>query len=261
MIPACQAPRGFPPTRASRPPPTGAACSPPRRASRAPRRRSRGRSRPAAAGRGGDAEDEWASPDRAPPSRPDRAPMVARPLADGGLGRRRRGAVDERAAGPRPPAAPGRARASAARTRSRSAPASGSPGLYQAAGLELNGAGRLTTIDADPRPASFASEGFAELGLAERVTVEAGEPGPTLSRVLDRGERLRPRVRRRRPQRPGDGLGVRRDRAANGARGRRRPRRRQPGVGGHDERLAADLAGARVVRGSALGRFALVVLR
>ena len=66
----------------------------------------------------------------------------------------------------------------------------GISGLYLAAGLELNGGGVLTTIDADPRPASFAADGFAELGVGGRVTVEAGEPAATLGRVLERSPRF-----------------------------------------------------------------------
>jgi predicted O-methyltransferase YrrM len=51
---------------------------------------------------------------------------------------------------------------------------------YQAAGLELNGSGRLLTIEGSPQLASLARETFAELGL-ERVEIQVGR----FDRILD----------------------------------------------------------------------------
>jgi predicted O-methyltransferase YrrM len=54
---------------------------------------------------------------------------------------------------------------------------------YQGAGLELNGAGRLVTIDVDPRPAAVAADLIADLGL-DRVEVRAGTDADLLVQAL-----------------------------------------------------------------------------
>jgi predicted O-methyltransferase YrrM len=59
----------------------------------------------------------------------------------------------------------------------------GLSGAYQAAALELNGTGRLLTLDVAERWAGVAREGFAALGL-ERVEVRVGEPSEALSEAL-----------------------------------------------------------------------------
>ena len=55
---------------------------------------------------------------------------------------------------------------------------------YQAAGLELNGSGRLLTVEASPELASLAGETFAELALS-RVEVRVGTFDRILDEVLD----------------------------------------------------------------------------
>ena len=50
----------------------------------------------------------------------------------------------------------------------------GISGSYQAAGLERNGEGRLTTLEGSEDWASHARETFEELGLAERVDLRVG---------------------------------------------------------------------------------------
>jgi predicted O-methyltransferase YrrM len=54
---------------------------------------------------------------------------------------------------------------------------------YQGAALELNGAGRLVTIDVDPRPAAVAADVIADLGI-DRVEVRAGADGDLLEQAL-----------------------------------------------------------------------------
>ncbi len=56
----------------------------------------------------------------------------------------------------------------------------GISGAYQAAGLELNGAGRLTTLEGSADWAELASDGFRELGLDERVDLLVGPIAETL---------------------------------------------------------------------------------
>ncbi len=54
---------------------------------------------------------------------------------------------------------------------------------YQAAALALNGAGRLVTLEREPRVVEIARETVAELGLESRVEQRVGEIGETLARV------------------------------------------------------------------------------
>jgi predicted O-methyltransferase YrrM len=61
--------------------------------------------------------------------------------------------------------------------------------LYQSAALELNGRGRLLTLDRD-RAARIAERGFTESGLAGRVELEFGDIDATLPRVAERGTRF-----------------------------------------------------------------------
>jgi predicted O-methyltransferase YrrM len=56
---------------------------------------------------------------------------------------------------------------------------------YQAAGLELNGEGRLLTLDAAREWGAIAEEGFEELGLTGRVEFRAGQIADTLGDVAD----------------------------------------------------------------------------
>jgi predicted O-methyltransferase YrrM len=55
---------------------------------------------------------------------------------------------------------------------------------YQAAAMELDGGGELTTIEGSPEWARLAEEGLAELGL-RNVSVLVGPIGATLPRTLD----------------------------------------------------------------------------
>jgi predicted O-methyltransferase YrrM len=55
---------------------------------------------------------------------------------------------------------------------------------YQAAGLELNGRGELTTLEGARAWAEVAEQGLSSLGLAERCRVEVGPIDETLARVL-----------------------------------------------------------------------------
>lgn len=55
---------------------------------------------------------------------------------------------------------------------------------YQAAALELNGAGRLTTLDVAAPWATIAERRFAELGLDEKVELRRGTIDETLDGVL-----------------------------------------------------------------------------
>jgi predicted O-methyltransferase YrrM len=55
---------------------------------------------------------------------------------------------------------------------------------YIGAGLELSSAGRLVSVDVDPRPVAIAREGFRELGL-ERVSASAGPPSEGLAEALE----------------------------------------------------------------------------
>ncbi|MHC4591152.1 MAG: O-methyltransferase, partial [Planctomycetota bacterium] len=59
----------------------------------------------------------------------------------------------------------------------------GISGAYQAAALELNGHGRLFTIEGAPKVASVAEENFRKLGLA-RVSVRVGRFRNVLADVL-----------------------------------------------------------------------------
>jgi predicted O-methyltransferase YrrM len=57
---------------------------------------------------------------------------------------------------------------------------------YQAAALELNGSGTLTTLDAAPECTRRAKAGLSALGLDHRVELELGVIGETLEGVLER---------------------------------------------------------------------------
>ena len=57
---------------------------------------------------------------------------------------------------------------------------------YQAAGLELNGRGELTTLEGARAWAEVAEQGLSSLGLAERCRVEVGPIDETLEPVLNR---------------------------------------------------------------------------
>jgi predicted O-methyltransferase YrrM len=57
---------------------------------------------------------------------------------------------------------------------------------YQAAGLELNGTGTLTTFEGAKAWAAVAEQGLSDLGLSERATVEVGPIDETLPRALTR---------------------------------------------------------------------------
>jgi predicted O-methyltransferase YrrM len=59
----------------------------------------------------------------------------------------------------------------------------GFSGAYQAAALELNGGGRLVTVDVQDAWAGLAREGFSKLRL-DRAEVRAGEPDETLAGAL-----------------------------------------------------------------------------
>lgn len=54
---------------------------------------------------------------------------------------------------------------------------------YQAAAMELNGGGELTTIEGSPQWAQLAEQGLADLGLGD-VSVLVGPIGKTLPRAL-----------------------------------------------------------------------------
>jgi predicted O-methyltransferase YrrM len=56
---------------------------------------------------------------------------------------------------------------------------------YQAAALELNGSGRLITLDAAREWGAIAEEGFDELGLTDRVGFRVGQIADTLADVAD----------------------------------------------------------------------------
>jgi predicted O-methyltransferase YrrM len=57
---------------------------------------------------------------------------------------------------------------------------------YQAAALELNGSGRLTTLESAPNYAAIAEHGLSALGLAARARVEVGPIDDTLPDILAR---------------------------------------------------------------------------
>lgn len=59
----------------------------------------------------------------------------------------------------------------------------GISGAYLAAGLELNGAGRLVSVDVKPQLARIAAEGFQALGL-ERVSVHSGSGEAVLDAAI-----------------------------------------------------------------------------
>jgi predicted O-methyltransferase YrrM len=56
---------------------------------------------------------------------------------------------------------------------------------YQAASLELNGAGTLTTFEYAPEIAEIAGQGLSELGLTSRVEVNVGAIDDLLSEALE----------------------------------------------------------------------------
>jgi predicted O-methyltransferase YrrM len=62
----------------------------------------------------------------------------------------------------------------------------GISGAYQAASLELNGSGMLTTLEGAPDYVSIAEQGFSALGLDKRVDLEVGPITETLDRVAAR---------------------------------------------------------------------------
>jgi predicted O-methyltransferase YrrM len=66
----------------------------------------------------------------------------------------------------------------------------GLSGAYQAAALELNGDGMLTTVDVDPRWSAVATEGIADLGLDARVRARVHGPGEGLDAALAEIESL-----------------------------------------------------------------------
>jgi predicted O-methyltransferase YrrM len=57
---------------------------------------------------------------------------------------------------------------------------------YQAAALELNGSGTLTTLEGARAWATVAEQGLSTLGLADRTTVEMGAIDETLTETLAR---------------------------------------------------------------------------
>jgi predicted O-methyltransferase YrrM len=57
---------------------------------------------------------------------------------------------------------------------------------YQAAALELNGTGTLTTLDRARGWGAVAGQGLSALGLAGRVRIHSGEIDDTAPRVLER---------------------------------------------------------------------------
>ena len=57
---------------------------------------------------------------------------------------------------------------------------------YQAAALELNGAGRLTTLEGARAWGAIAEQGLSALGLAGRAEVRLGPINDTLAGVLER---------------------------------------------------------------------------
>ena len=57
---------------------------------------------------------------------------------------------------------------------------------YQAAALELNGKGTLTTLEGARAWASVAEQGLSSLGLADRATVEVGPIDHALGETLER---------------------------------------------------------------------------
>lgn len=57
---------------------------------------------------------------------------------------------------------------------------------YQAAALELNGGGTLTTFDNLPEPVAVAEHSLLELGLRERAEIKLGEIDDELEGVLER---------------------------------------------------------------------------
>lgn len=59
----------------------------------------------------------------------------------------------------------------------------GLSGAYQGAALELNGVGRLISVDIAEAHAALAREGFDELGI-ERVEARVGEPESVLAAAL-----------------------------------------------------------------------------
>jgi predicted O-methyltransferase YrrM len=62
--------------------------------------------------------------------------------------------------------------------------AAGLSAAYQAAGLELNGAGRLVTVEGSPKLAELARETFAELALS-RVEITVGVFDDVLGEVAE----------------------------------------------------------------------------
>lgn len=63
----------------------------------------------------------------------------------------------------------------------------GISGAYQAAALELNGAGKLCTMEGAPAFAQVAIGNWKSLGLSERVSVAIGPFHTTLAAVLATG--------------------------------------------------------------------------
>ena len=150
-------------------------------------------------------------------------------------------------------------RARAGDLASSSAPASGISSAYQAAALELNGRGELTTLEGARAWAEVAEQGLSSLGLAERCRVEVGPIDETLDARAgaDRPDRLR--LPRRRPQRGGDREALRGGPAAHGARRRRGAGRRRLQLG-HVAGLDDDHQRERVTVRLALGRMGVLAV-
>lgn len=62
----------------------------------------------------------------------------------------------------------------------------GLSGAYQAAALELNGAGQLVTLEAHEEAATIAAQGFTALGLDRRVELRYGDIDELLPELLGR---------------------------------------------------------------------------
>ena len=59
--------------------------------------------------------------------------------------------------------------------------------LYQAAALEMNGVGRLVTLEGSPQLAAIAADNLDRMGLRDRAEVLVGPFDATLPTVLERG--------------------------------------------------------------------------
>jgi predicted O-methyltransferase YrrM len=61
----------------------------------------------------------------------------------------------------------------------------GVSGAYQAAALELNGAGLLTTLEGMPEYAAIAEQGFSSLGLGDHVDLRVGPIDETIGDAME----------------------------------------------------------------------------